>query len=54
MFLAAVIGFKEKSLTVSEDDGEAMITVAVMEDALASTAQVVVRLFTLAGTANGQ
>ena len=52
--LVAVVGLTKQSLTVREDDGSAMITVAVMGDALASNAELVVRLFTLAGTASGQ
>ena len=52
-YLAAVIGFREVELKVSEDIGSATLTVAVMGDALATNAEVLVRFFTMAGTASG-
>ena len=53
-FVAAIIGFREVTLEVAEDAGPISVTVAVLGDRLADNAEVIVRLYTEAGTASGQ
>ena len=51
---AAIIGFSSVTADVDEDEGPGSVTVAVLGDALASNAEVTIRLYTEAGTASGQ
>ena len=51
--VVGIIGFKQDSITVSESEGVANLTVAVMGAQLATNAEVVVSLSTSTGTADG-
>ena len=51
---AALIGFREVTLEVAEDARPVSVTVVVLGDMLGDNAQVIVRLYTEAGTASGQ
>ena len=51
--VAAIVGFKQWSITVRESEEVAVLTVTVMGAELANNAEVIVNLTTTAGTANG-